>query len=218
MTKSNAYIDLIGGNDVGFVALIYVVQIIIELIFLYGLFKLIWYAIKILRFKSIIKGIGKRQGIKVEAKRKFSEKFWGKKFDVDYVISVGEKKYEITVLSFISTHGRWNIEKTRTKYFVESRRASNLFFGKYNNSNTPDHVSEYKGEWRVKRKELVLSPIDPEFDKQIILVYPNSKRITYTDSQYNIIDYHRLDRRNEIERHPVVGLKELVEIIDKEDE
>ena len=108
----------------GFVALMYVVQIILELIILYGVFKFIWYAVKILGFKRFISKISKRDNVKIETKRKFSEKFWGKKFDVDYIISVGEKKYEITVLSFISTHGRWNIEKTRTKYYAESRRAS----------------------------------------------------------------------------------------------
>ena len=200
----------------GFVALVYVVQIILELIILYGLFKLIWYGFKILGFKRYIAKIGKLKHVKVEAKRKFSDAFFGKKFAVDYVISVGYKKYEITVLTFISTHGRWNVEKTRTKYYAESRRASNLFFGKYNNSNAPDHVSEYKGEWRVKRKELVLSPIDDEFEKQIILVYPNSKRVTYTDSQYNIISYRRPDNiRNVIEGHAVVGTKELLEILEK---
>ncbi|MBP3376547.1 MAG: hypothetical protein J6L83_07265 [Clostridia bacterium] len=202
----------------GFVALMYVVQIILELIILYGVFKFIWYAVKILGFKRFISKISKRDNVKIETKRKFSEKFWGKKFDVDYIISVGEKKYEITVLSFISTHGRWNIEKTRTKYYAESRRASGVFFGKYTNSNAPDHVSEYKGEWKVRRKELILSPLTDEFEKQIILIYPNTKRVTYTDSQYNIIDYHRLDKRNMIEGHPVVGVKELIEILEKEDE
>ena len=92
---------------------------------IYGLYKVIWYSIKLLSFTKIIKKLTE-QGIDVQKLRKMKDIVFGKKGDPDLIITYKDKKYEISILSFISTHGRWNIEKTRTRFFIESRRAVNF--------------------------------------------------------------------------------------------
>lgn len=194
----------------GLIAIIYAIELIITAIVMYGIYKLIWYAIKMLIFKGIMRKMSCNAA--VERKRKFSEIFFGKKGPADYVITVDGKKYEISVLSFVSTHGRWNIEKTRNGYAIESRRASKVFFGKHVNSNQPDHVAEYKGESRVSRKELLLTPVDESFEKQILLLYPYPARITYTDAHYN-----ELRPGDTVEGHVIMNIAGIKELIRKKE-
>ena len=170
---------------------------------IYGLYKVIWYSIKLLSFTKIIKKLTE-QGIDVQKLRKMKDIVFGKKGDPDLIITYKDKKYEISILSFISTHGRWNIEKTRTRFFIESRRGSRFFYKMHVNSNAPEHVREYKNEMRVSRKELYITPIDTSFEKQIFLLYPYPKRITYTNSQYNEVYIG-----NEVEGHIVLDIRAL---------
>jgi len=128
----------------------------------------------------------------------------------DFIVNHEDKKYEISVLSFISTHGRWNIEKTRTRFFIESRRASKIFYKNNVNTALPDHSFEHKGEGRVSRKELKISPIDPSFEKQIFLLYPYPKRITYTDAHYN-----ELYVGDKVEGHVIMDIKTLSDFLFK---
>lgn len=95
------------------------------------------------------------------------------------------KRYEVSVLSYISTHGRWNIEKTRTRYLIENRRSSKLFYNRYVNSAAPDHVAEYKNELSLSRQEFYMSPMDSTCELQIFLLYLYPKKFTYTDAHYN---------------------------------
>lgn len=71
-----------------------------------------------------------QKGATVEQKRGIVGTVFGKKGLPDFIVKHKDKKYEISVLSFVSTHGRWNIEKTRTRFFIESRRASKIFYKK----------------------------------------------------------------------------------------
>ena len=112
----------------------------------------------------------------------------------------------------MSTHGRWNIEKTRTRFFIESRRASKIFFKKHVNSAIPNHAAEYKSEVRVSRKELNITPVDASFEKQIFLLYPYPKRITYTDAHYN-----ELYVGDKVEGHFIVDVKTLNNLLFNED-
>ena len=167
-------------------AIIVALGILIFIALIYGLYKIVWYAVKMLAFTRFINKLVKK-GAKVERKRGGIGTVFGKKGVVDFVVKYKGKKYEVSVLSFISTHGRWNIEKTRTRFFIESRRASKFFYKKYVNSGSPDHLAEYKNEARISRKELYITPMDLSFEKQIFLLYPYPKRITYTDAHYNEI-------------------------------
>ena len=174
---------------------------------IYGVYKTIWYIIKLVSFTKIIKKLTE-QGADVQKLRKKKDIVFGKKGEPDFIITCKDKKYEISVLSFISTHGRWNIEKTRTRFFIESRRASRFFYKMHVNSNAPEHVREYKNEVRVSRKELYITPIDVSFEKQIFLLYPYPKRITYTNAQYNEIYIG-----NEVEGHTVMDVKALKKLL-----
>ena len=170
---------------------------------MYGLYKIIWYTVKMLSFTKFIKKLI-AQGVDVKKLRKMKDIVFGNKGDPDFIITYNSKKYEISVLSFLSTHGRWNIEKTRTRFFIESRRESKFFYKKYVNSGAPEHVSEYKNEARISRKELTVTPIDASFEKQIFLLYPYPKKITYTDANYN-----ELFVGNKVEGHFIMDIKAL---------
>lgn len=185
------------------VIVIYVIEILILLALIYGFYKIVWYTVKMLIFTQFAKKLIKK-GADVEKQRGIFGTIFGKKGLPDFIVKYKDKKYEISVLSFVSTHGRWNIEKTRTRFFIESRRASKVFYKKHVNSSLPDHVAEYKGEGRISRKELNITPIDPSFEKQIFLLYPYPKRITYTDAHYN-----ELYVGDKVEGHFIMDVKSL---------
>ena len=182
------------------------------LLFLYAVYKTIWYTIKMRSLKSFIQDM-QESGAVVEPQRKFSDMIFGKKGEADYIISADGKKYEISVLSFVSTRGRWNVEKTRNHYYVECRRQNKLVYSQYVNSNASHHVAEYRGESRFSRKELFLTPMDESFEKQILLVYPWPNRITYTDARYN-----EIGSGEKIEGHVVMNIEDLYRLVTGKDE
>ena len=184
-------------------AILLALGIIVFVALMYCFYKTIWYTVKMLSFTKFIKKLTE-QGVGVKKLRKMKDIVFGKKGDPDFIITYNGKKYEISVLSFISTHGRWNIEKTRTRFFIESRRGSKFFYKKYVNSGVPEHVSEYKNEARISRKELAVTPVDASFEKQIFLLYPYPKKITYTDANYN-----ELFVGNQVEGHFIMDVKAL---------
>lgn len=169
----------------------------------YGCYKLLWYGIKILLFPGLMKRLSK-VGVEVEPQRSFLNMIFGQRGKVDYILTHQGKRYAISVISMISTHGRWNIEKTRTQYLIESRRFSKIFYNRYVNSSVPDHVAEYKKELRLSRKEFYISPPDAAFDKQIFLLYPYPKCITYTDAHY-----HELYVGDKVEGHMIMDIRAL---------
>ena len=189
-------------------AFLIVLSFLLWLLFIYTVYKIIWYTIKMLALKSFIKDMQK-SGAVVEPQRKFSDMIFGKKGEADYIISVDGKKYEISVLSFVSTRGRWNVEKTRNHYYVECRRQNKLVYSQYVNSNASHHVAEYRGESRFSRKELFLTPIDPTFEKQILLVYPWPERITYTDARYHDIS----SGMEQVDGHVFMDIKDLYQLV-----
>ena len=101
---------------------------------------------------------------------------------------MSEKNYEVSILSFISTHSRWNIEKTRTRYLFEVRKYNKILYNVYNNSGTePELSKEYRRETRLYRKELYVSPISEAYEKQIWLVFPKPRLLTYTDTGWEYL-------------------------------
>ena len=187
--------------------IIYVLEILLLAALLYGLYKVIWYAVKMLAFASFMRNLTK-DGVTVQRKRGLFGMVFGQKGAVDYIVEHEGKKYEVSVLSFPSSHGRWNIEKTRTRFFIESRRASKFFYKKRSNSGEPDHVEEYKNEGRLSRKELYITPIDKSFERQIFLLYPYPKRMTYTDVKYNVLYVG-----DEVEGHVIMDAQALDDML-----
>ena len=150
----------------------------------YGCYKVIWYTVKMILLRRFVRKLT-QMGVEVEQQRAFLNIILGQRGMPDYIMTYQGKRYEISVLSYISTHGRWNVEKTRTRYLIESRRSSELFYNRYVNNSAPDHVAEYKNELSLSRQEFFVSPIDPTYGQQIYLLYPYPKHFTYTDAHYN---------------------------------
>ena len=186
---------------------IYVLELLLLAAIVYGIYKIVWYTIKMLLLTRLARKLTNK-GATVEQQRGVLGVAFGKKGTADYIIQYKSRKYEVSVLSFISTHGRWNIEKAREGFFIESRRASGIFYKKHVHSGRPDHAAEYKEEARISRKELYITPIDPSFEKQIFLLYPYPKRITYTDAHYN-----ELYRGDEVEGHVLMDIRFLNDLI-----
>lgn len=184
-------------------AILLALSIIAFIALVYGFYKVVWYSVKMVSFTLFVKKL-RRRGADVQILGGMGDIIFGKKGNPNFIITYKYKKYEISVLSFISTHGRWNIEKTRTRFFIESRRGSNLFYKRYVDSGAPEHVAEYKNEARVSRKELTVTPIDSSFEKQIFLLYPYPKKITYTDTRYN-----ELYVGSDVEGHDIMDIKAL---------
>lgn len=181
-----------------YVLLLWVCSLIV-----YACYKALWYVIKMLLLMRHIKKIA-QGGAQIEKRRSFFAIIFGERGKVDYVITRQNKRYAVSVVSFISTHGRWNVEKTRTRYYIESRRSSKIFYNRYVNSSAPDHVAEYKRELRLSRREFYVPCTDATFDERIFLLYPYPKRITYTDAQY-----HELYVGDKIEGHTIMDIQAL---------
>ena len=162
--------------------IIYPLLIIAAAAVLYAIYKLIWYVIKMTALKITFKRIADK-GVRVEPRRNFLNILFGEKGKVDYEIKTSTQRFEIYVLSFVSTHGRWNFEKVREGYYIESRRASSLFYKRHVNSALPDHAEQYKKESRIKRERLCVTENDTEAEK-VFLLYPYPKCVTHTDSHY----------------------------------
>jgi hypothetical protein len=162
----------------------YVLLFYLASLIAYGCYKVIWYTAKMISLRRCIRKLA-QMGVEIEQQRAFLNIILGQRGMPDYIMTYQGKRYEISVLSHISTHGRWNIEKTRTRYLIESRRSSKLFYNRYVNSSAPDHVAGYKNELRLSQQEFYMPPVNPTFDKQIFLLYPYPKSITYTDAHYN---------------------------------
>ena len=167
-------------------ALIFAFEIYLAIMIIYAIYKVIWYTVKMLSFKHKINKIN-TDTVSARFHRDFLHIIFGKKGYVDFVVTTKNEKYAVSVISFISTHSRWNIEKTRSTYYVEARRRNSIFYRLDNNSHSPEHAKQYRRESRFARCELHLQPKNEEFDKQILLIYPKPKELTYTDVRFDYL-------------------------------
>lgn len=74
----------------------------------YTIYKVIWYCIKLIQLNLTIKSFEKHTHL--TRKRKNWDVVFGKKGPTDFIMQTQDKTYEVSILSFISTHSRWNIE------------------------------------------------------------------------------------------------------------
>lgn len=138
-----------------------------------------------LRFK-----IKRINGIRATVKfhRGFFGAIFGKKGKTDFFVT--EKNgttYSVSIISFITVHGRWNIEKARNNYYIEARRRNEWFYKHYVNSgDVPDHAREYKRETQFQRCLLYFP--EQKADKHIFLVVPKPKTLTYAEIKFNYLD------------------------------
>ena len=181
-----------------FWGIMYVALIAAVLFVLYSIYKVIWYIVKILVLFGKVSKLA-RGGVTVQWLRHPLKIIFGQKGVPIFTVGMSGKNYEDSVLSFISTHSRWNIEKTRTRYLFEVRKYNKILYNVYNNSGTePELSKEYRRETRLYRKELYVSPISEAYDKQMWLVYPKPRLLTYTDTGWeyliagNIVGGHEI--------------------------
>lgn len=171
-----------------FEAILMALEIALIILFFYTVYKVIWYSVKMLSLSKKLKALD-AASITVTYMRKFPEMIFGKKGQPDFVINAAGKAYEVSVISFISTHSRWNIEKAARNYYIEVRKYNNVIYKTEKNSGTePQHARDYRRESRFVRTELHISPLRTEFDKQILLIYPRPKLLTYTDTKLDYLD------------------------------
>ena len=170
-----------------FWGIMYVALIAAVLFVLYSIYKVIWYIVKILVLFGKVSKLA-RGGVTVQWLRHPLKIIFGQKGVPIFAVGMSGKNYEVSVLSFISTHSRWNIEKTRTRYLFEVRKYNKILYNVYNNSGTePELSKEYRRETRLYRKELYVSPISEAYDKQMWLVYPKPRLLTYTDTGWEYL-------------------------------
>ena len=181
-----------------FWGIMYVALIAAVLFVLYSIYKVIWYIAKILVLFGKVSKLA-RGGVTVQWLRHPLKIIFGQKGVPIFTVGMSGKNYEVSVLSFISTHSRWNIEKTRTRYLFEVRKYNKILYNVYNNSGTePELSKEYRRETRLYRKELYVSPISEAYEKQIWLVFPKPRLLTYTDTGWeyliagNIVGGHEI--------------------------
>lgn len=170
-----------------FWGIIYVALIAAVLFVLYSIYKVIWYIAKILVLLGKVSKLA-RGGVTVQWLRHPLKIIFGQKGVPIFTVGMSGKNYEVSVLSFISTHSRWNIEKTRTRYLFEVRKYNKILYNVYNNSGAePELSKEYRRETRLYRKELYVSPISEAYEKQIWLVFPKPRLLTYTDTGWEYL-------------------------------
>ena len=191
---------------------IQVLLILLLILLVCVVYKLCWYAVKLIALKSMLKDFNTGD-IQITFSRKLRRMAFGPRGQTDFVIKTPKEQYAVSVISFISVHGRWNIEKTRHSYYVEARRRNNIFYRLENNSGTePEFAREYRRESRFQRSELHLSTekIDSE-KKRILLIYPRPLVLTYTDT-----NLHYLNPGDRIEDYEIMYADELLALLEKE--
>lgn len=170
-----------------FWGIMYVALIAAVLFVLYSIYKVIWYSVKVLVLFGKVSKLA-RVGATVQWLRHPLKILFGQNGVPDFTVGMAGKTYEVSVLSFISTHSRWNIEKARTRYLFEVRKYNKILYNVYNNSGTePELSKEYRRETRLYRKEIYVSPISEAYDKQIWLVFPKPRLLTYTDTGWEYL-------------------------------
>ena len=170
-----------------FWGIMYVALIAAVLFVLYSIYKVLWYIAKILVLFGKVSKLA-RGGVTVQWLRHPLKIIFGQKGVPIFTVGMSGKNYEVSVLSFISTHSRWNIEKTRTRYLFEVRKYNKILYNVYNNSGTePELSKEYRRETRLYRKELYVSPISEAYEKQIWLVFPKPRLLTYADTGWEYL-------------------------------
>ena len=162
----------------------YVLLVLFLLFCLYLCYKTIWYAVKIGWLQIKLYQLQK-QGYSIEKKRKIIYMFFGKKGVTDFTVEANGKKYNVHLLSFISSRGRWNIEKGALHYYAEARHYERIFFNVQHNSSYDTGLSrDFLRESGFQKCVFHLPQADvSQEDGEIILVHPVPKLLTYTEKK-----------------------------------
>ena len=167
-----------------FIIVVYVIAILIALAILYAILKIIWYTVKMLALRSFMKDLGKSEEIQVISHRSLIKTCFSTKGEIDYTVITKDKTYKISILTFISTRGRWNFEKGKDGYFIECRRRHLFFYKKVKHSEMPEHALMYKGETKFVKTELSIPKVTDDNERCIFLLYPWPRTVSHTDAKF----------------------------------
>ena len=167
-----------------FIIVVYVIAILIALAILYAILKVIWYTVKMLALRSFMKDLGKAKKIQVISHRSLIKTCFSTKGEIDYAVITKDKIYKISILTFISTRGRWNFEKGKDGYFIECRRRHLFFYKKVKHSEMPEHALMYKGETKFVKTELSIPKVTGDNERCIFLLYPWPRTVSHTDAKF----------------------------------
>ena len=131
-----------------------------------------------------------------------------RKREFDLIVDKRDVSYKVWILSFISTHSRWNIEKDRDRYHAEARRKNHIFYKTYKHSEASEYAVEVNRESRFQRIELPLTQESDPNIRKILLIYPTPQKLTYT---YTKLEY--LKSGSTIEGYEIVYIEDLLSLI-----
>ena len=171
--------------DLALWIVLYGILLLIVIEIVYGTVKLFYYLCKLHVLLRFFKRL-KKSGVGITRHRPLKKTCFGEKGQADYTLEVNGKRYEISILTFPSTRGRWNFEKSADGYFIECRRRRILFYKKRNHSGIPEHALDYRNETRLSKKPLTL-PEASDGCEQILLLYPWPHEVTHTDAAYTLL-------------------------------
>jgi hypothetical protein len=193
-------------------AIIMVLEMTCVISFVYFLYKLLWYIWKMISLGRAMRKLEK-YGATVVRLRSGWKCVFGARGEVDWRIVTPKGVFEVSVITFISNHSRWNIEseyvleENREGYRIDVRKYNNLFYNPERHSERPDHALDFRRETRFTLTRLNLSPRDenmrPE-DRKILLFYPKPKVLT--DAHKGFAYLYAGDR---VEDYEVMYLKDL---------
>lgn len=137
-------------------------------------------------FRTKIKKLNCKS-VTVDFKRNLFGTIFGKKGITDFLLNTTKGTVAISLITFITVHSRWNIEKTKKNYYIEARKKNEWFYNNYVNSgDVPDHAREYKRETCFQR--CLLHFPKETVDERIFLIIPKPKELTYTELKLEYLD------------------------------
>lgn len=176
---------------------------------IYIIYKLAWYTVKIMALSSTLKKLEKK-GVQLVWHKKLTSALFGKRGEPTFDAITPTDTYRITLLSFISTHGRWNIEKTKEHYYIEARHFNKWFYKVHKNTETAEVEFDARRELVIQRAKLELPPKD-DSAKQILLIWPKPKNLTYSHARCE-----HLVSGSKFEHFEIMHAEDFLELVDTE--
>lgn len=138
-----------------------------------------------------------KKGYTVTPLRGFWGIFLGDKGGLDYRIITPTGAVEVSILSFLSTHGRWNILekydlKTNTsETLLEVRRYNRWFYKAEKHSEMSEANMDLRRETLFRTVPLRLAPRDGEDPtlRSVLLVHPRPRLMTRTVNHMDYVNW-----------------------------
>ena len=157
------------------------------------LFLLFRQTFRIFKLKRTIKNLAKNKCVKVEERRSVFEIIFGNKGSLDFVITVDDCKYLISIISFIygKRRLRWNVEKAVDSdlMYIEVNFYSGMLYKNYKNAGKEaNFLSFNKFETTLERHRLLLNDVVcNDKIKNVLLFAYAPEHLTYSDTKFKFL-------------------------------